>query len=264
MKTCRHLLPLFAATLAAPLFSSCTSAAKNQPAAVAAPAGQAKSDGKSVQADDLDEYEIALIADPIEPVNRGTFWLNHQIYRFVLRPVSKTYETVIPKPVRTGVFNVFDNIAFPVRFVNDTLQGNFKRAGQETGKFVINSTLGVAGIMRPSERFPTFADVPAADTGQTFAKWGIGHGPYIVLPILGPSSARDTVGLAGDYALNPVSWVSILFGGYYWTIAISATDTVRGMPGRFGSYDAATKNALDPYLAARSSYAQYRKEIQSR
>lgn len=263
MKTCRHLIPLLIAALTAPLFSSCSSAPKKNPE-VAAAAGASRSDGKAVQADELDEYEIALIADPIEPVNRGTFWLNHQIYRFVLRPVSKTYETVIPKPVRTGVFNVFDNIAFPVRFVNDTLQGNFKRAGQETGKFVINSTLGVAGIMRPSEKFPTFADVPGADTGQTFAKWGIGHGPYIVLPIIGPSSARDTVGLAGDYALNPVSWVSILFGGYYWTIAISATDTVRGLPGRFGSYDGATKNSLDPYLAARSAYSQYRKEAKSR
>ena len=102
--------------------------------------------------------------------------------------------------------------------------------------------------------------MPAADTGQTFAKWGIGHGAYIVLPLLGPNSLRDTVGLAGDYVLNPVNWVTILYGGYAWTIAIPSTNTLRALPDQLGKYDSATKNALDRYLAARSSYIQYRRE----
>ena len=114
--------------------------------------------------------------------------------------------------------------------------------------------------MRQSDRIPSLADVPAADTGQTFAKWGIDHGVYIVLPLLGPSSLRDTVGLAGDYVLNPVNWVTILYGGYAWTIAFPSTNTLRALPDQLGRYDSATKNALDRYLAARSSYIQYRRE----
>ena len=102
--------------------------------------------------------------------------------------------------------------------------------------------------------------MPAEDTGQTFAKWGIGHGAYLVLPLLGPSSLRDTVGLAGDYALNPVNWVTILYGGDAWTIVIPSTNTLRALPHQLSKYDSATKNALDRYLAARSSYIQYRRE----
>ncbi|HEY5792867.1 MAG TPA: VacJ family lipoprotein [Chthoniobacterales bacterium] len=249
----------------APLLTSCASRTQPEPAAPAA-AGPANSEGKSVQAaaDDLNEYEAVAIADPLESANRATFWLNHQLYTFLLRPISKTYEKVVPKPVRTGVYNAFDNVKFPVRFVNDTLQGNFKRAGQETGRFVVNSVMGFGGIVRQSDRFPALADVPAGETGQTFAKWGVGHGTYVVLPVLGPSSLRDTVGLAGDYALNPVTWVSIVFGSYAWIVAIPATDTTSALPGKFSQYDAATQNTLDPYLAARSSYAQSRKEAASK
>lgn len=249
--------------VSAPLFTSCTTASRKQPAASAA-VGHTKGDGKSVKDDDLDEYAAASIADPLEPVNRATFWLNHQIYTFLLRPVSKTYEMVLPKPVRTGVYNVFDNIEFPVRFVNDALQGNFHRAGQETGRFVVNTVAGVGGIMRVSDRIPALADVPAGETGQTFAKWGIGHGVYLVLPVIGPSSVRDGIGLAGDYALNPIAWVGFFYGSWAWTIPVSVTDTVCVMPDKFDQYDTATENALDRYLAIRSAYIQYRNEIASK
>jgi phospholipid-binding lipoprotein MlaA len=250
--------------LAASLFTSCTTASSRKPVAASSMAG---SDGKSVATtanDDLDEYAAASIADPLEPVNRVTFWVNHQLYTFLLRPVSKTYEKVLPKPVRTGVFNVFDNVRFPERFVNDALQARFPRAGQEAGRFLVNTTLGVGGIFRVSDKFPALADVPAADTGQTFAKWGIGHGFYLVLPVIGPSSARDGVGLAGDYALNPVAWVGIFYGSWAWTIPVSVTDTVRLMPDKFAAYDAATGNALDRYLAVREAYVQYRRKAVSK
>jgi len=246
--------------LSAPLFTSCSSASRKQQAPPApAVGGAAQSDGKSVVAeDDLDEYQVVSIPDPLEPVNRVTFWVNHQFYTFVFRPVSKTYERVFPKKVRTGVYNVFDNVEYPVRFVNDALQGKFGDAGKETGRFLVNSVLGVGGIGRPADHMPALANVPRPDTGQTLEKWGIGHGFYLVLPLLGPSSARDTVGLAGDYALNPISWVSIVYGGYTWIIAISATAAMSDMPNKFDTYDAATKNSLDRYLAARTAYSQYR------
>jgi len=222
-------------------------------------------DGKSVAAaDDLDEYESVAIADPLEPLNRATFMLNHGIYYALLRPISKGYEFIIPKLLRTGIHNAYENVKFPVRLVNNTLQGNFQQAGKETGKFLVNSVVGVGGLMEPSERIPALADIPSADTGQTFAKWGIGQGPYIVLPLLGPSSTRDVVGLAGDFALNPISWVTIIYGGYAWTIAIPAANTMRSLPNQLAQYDAATENSVDAYLSARTAYVQYRAAIAER
>ena len=121
--------------------------------------------------------------------------------------------------------------------------------------------------MRVSDRLPALADVPAAETGQTFAKWGIGHGAYLVLPVFGPKSLRDTVGLAGDIALSPVTWLS--FGaiggiGGATTFAFSTPDSARTLHGKLGAYDAATENTLDRYLAVRSAYSQNRKQAAQR
>ena len=215
--------------------------------------------------DDLDEYgDTVKIADPIQPVNRGMFWLNHQLYTYIARPVSKVYRTILPKPVRTAVHNVYDNAEYPVRVVNHLLQGKPGRADLETRKFLLNSTAGVGGIFKPSDRFPSLAEVPSADTGQTFAKWGIGHGAYVVLPVIGPRSVRDTVGLAGDVALNPLTWVP--FGGVAQAISIplSTPNTVRNVDSRLNAYDAATENAVDPYISLRGSYIQYREKAASK
>lgn len=252
--------------LAAAILTGCVTTKPN-PAATAAPAaaGKPKGDekapsGSSSPQDDLDEYAVEAIPDPLEPMNRGTFWFNHQLYRYVLKPVSKGYETVVPKPVRTGLYNAFDNIEYPVRVVNHTLQGNLPRAGQETGKFAVNTVLGVGGIIKMSDKFPALADVPSADTGQTFARWGIPHGPYLVIPIIGPRSTRDTVGLCGDYALNPVTWLGIFYGMWAWTVPVSVADTVVILPDKMGQYDAATENAVDRYISVRTAYVQYRAE----
>lgn len=264
MKRHTSLLPLLLVVSSIPLLTSCTSVSrKQQDPTPSAAVGNHKLKGNSVKAEelDLDEYSTALVSDPLESVNRATFWLNDGVYTIVFRPISKVYETVLPKPVRKGLDNGFENVKFPVRFVNNALQGNFKRARQELEKFLVNTTIGVGGIVRQSDRIPSLADVPAADTGQTFAKWGIGHGPYIVLPLLGPSSLRDAIGYAGDSALNPVSWVTTVYGGPAWTIAIPSTNTLRALPHSLRTYDAATKNALDRYLAARTSYIQYRNEV---
>jgi len=224
------------------------------------------SDGKSVASlasdDDLDEYKnTEAIPDPIQSVNRGTFWVNHQLYRYILKPISRTYDNLVPKPVRTGVYNVCDNLEFPVRFVNDTLQWNLKRAGREAEKFGINSTVGLLGILRISDRFPSLADIPAADTGQTFAKWGIPHGCYVVLPFYGPKSIRDTVGLAGDYALSPIFWVSIWLTNIPWIPAVTAPDSVRSLHDKLSTYESLTNNSMDRYLAVRSAWVQYRKKV---
>jgi len=229
-----------------------------------APAGKGvrtASDGKATAdagQDDWDDDAEVKVSDPIEPVNRGVFWFNHQAYRYVAKPFSAAYRFVFPDIVRKGIGNAYENVRFPVRFVNHTLQGRLDRTAQETGRFVVNTTVGVGGVMKPADKIPVLADVPKSDTGQTFAKWGVPHGPYLVFPVLGPTSCRDLVGTAGDTALNPIAWLGILFGGAGWTTAVSAPSGAHGVPDQMDRYDAATKDSLDPYIAARTSYIQYR------
>ena len=222
---------------------------------------QTTSDGKATAGaseDDWDDVAEVKVSDPIEPANRGVFWFNHQLYRYVAKPFYAAYRFVFPDIVRKGIGNAYDNVRFPVRFVNHTLQGRLDRTAQETGRFVVNTTAGVGGLMKPADKIPALADVPKADTGQTFAKWGVPHGPYLVFPVLGPTSCRDLVGTAGDTALNPIAWLGFLFGGAGWTTAVSAPSGAHGVPDQMDRYDAATKDSLDPYIAARTSYIQYR------
>jgi phospholipid-binding lipoprotein MlaA len=207
---------------------------------------------------DWDEVAEVKVLDPLEPVNRGIFWFNHQLYTYVGKPFSTAYRFVFPEVVRDGVRNAYDNLRFPVRFVNHTLQGRVDRTAQETGRFLVNSTAGVGGLMRPADKIPALAEVPKTDTGQTFAKWGVPHGPYIVLPALGPHTAREAAGTLGDTVLNPVSWLAFIFPGAAWTVAVSAPAGTHTLPERMDTYDLATKDALDPYISARTGYIQYR------
>lgn len=266
-------LPILALMLLA--LGACSSPTKQQTSSAAT-----QGDGKAIvgsrtspsehtnsEFDDLDEYAVPSIADPLEPLNRATFWLNHGIYMAIARPISKGYEFLVPKPLRRGLTNVFENIRFPVRAVNQTLQGHIDQSGLETGKFLVNSTAGVGGLIKVSDKIPALASVPNADTGQTLAKWGVGHGIYLVLPIFGPNSTRDTVGLAGDLALNPITWIGFIFGGGFfwegsaWTTAISGTNTMSLLPERVDAYEAATGQSMDKYLAAKTSWIQYREAI---
>ena len=108
------------------------------------------------------------------------------------------------------------------------------------------------------------SDIPSEDTGLTFARWGVGHGPYIVLPVLGPRSLRDTFGLAGDYALTPTTWFYLMAPGAAWSVAVTTPDTVRNTDQKMTNYEMVTHNTLDRYLAVRTTYAQTRQEAASR
>jgi len=222
----------------------------------------------SSQDEDWDaEYShSAQIADPIQPVNRGVFWFNHQLYHYVFTPLNKTYKFVLPRPARKGISNAINNIEYPVRFVNDLLQWKPERAGLETEKFVINSTAGIGGLFKVSDKFPKLAEVKPTDTSATFAKWGIPPGCYIVWPVLGPKSVRDTVGFAGDVALNPASWFTYgVVGGLTGptALAISAPQTAGNTSDKLDTYETITKHSVDPYLSVRSAYVQNRKKVES-
>ena len=261
-----HLLRL-CLLLAAPLFTQCAStkprhAASADPAPLSQPAKVAASTAAAAPADDfdyLDEYAAEQVADPLELLNRATFCGNDAIYLVLLKPISKTYETVIPKPLRKGLDNAYENVRYPVRLVNCTLQGNLKGAQKNTEKFLVNTVAGVGGIFRVSDKIPSLADLPDEDTGKTFAKWGCGHGFYFVIPLLGPSSLRDGIGLAADYAMNPVYYGVYFDGNHDWTRIPPAVNALRRMPALFATYDEAKEGAIDPYIAVRNAYIQNRK-----
>ena len=129
----------------------------------------------AVPADEVDDYAVPVtVSDPLEPMNRAVFKFNNGLYDYVLRPISKGYVKVVPSPARTGIRNFFDNLRFPIRFVNSALQGKPGRAGLETEKFVVNTVAGVGGLFRVSDKIPSLASVPREDTGQTLGVWRIG------------------------------------------------------------------------------------------
>lgn len=218
----------------------------------------AAEDGTEFDDDEFyDEYAIPEVSDPFEAVNRTMFRFNATVMKFFIRPVTRGYETVVPRVVRRGIGNFFENLRFPIRLASNALQGNFDRAGVETGKFLFNSTVGVGGLIKVSDTFPEMR-VPAEDVGQAFGKWGVDHGPFLVLPVLGPSSTRDFVGRMGDAALSPVNWN--LLDDYRWEVdaSVRTLDTVDTLSGAVRVYDALNQAALDPYVAFRNAYLQSR------
>jgi phospholipid-binding lipoprotein MlaA len=215
------------------------------------------------EATDFANAPVQKTNDPLERFNRTIFAFNDTLNTHVVRPVAHDYVLIVPRPVRTGISNFFDNLGFPVRFVNCVLQGKFVRSAQETGKFVLNSTAGIGGLIRVSDHVSSLADVPAEDFGQTLGVWGFPPGPYIVIPVLGPSDCRDLVGFVGDYALYPLDWYPL--GIIHHTvitdavlIALSATRFVNGLPKAIDTYDQMKAAAVDPYIAIRDGYLSYR------
>ncbi len=207
---------------------------------------------------DADEYvHSASIADPIEPWNRAMFQFNDKLYFWALKPVAQGYAFVVPEPGRVAVHNIYDNVRAPIRIVNNFLQLKFKQSGIELGRFLINTTAGVIGIWDPAKDFCKLTPYPE-DLGQTFGRYGIGNGFYIVWPFLGPSSLRDTFGMGGDLFLNPVNYLHPDYVPY----AIEAHSTINSVSLHIGDYEALKQAALDPYLSLRDAYAQNRnKEV---
>ncbi len=212
-------------------------------------------------ADEPDEFAVKPVSDPLEPLNRAVFKFNDGFYSYVLRPVARGYEHVTPPPLRRGLTNFFDNLRFPIRLVSDVLAGRPKRAAQETGKFLVNTTVGFAGLVNVSDSVPALKDVPPAGLGTAFAAWGIGPGPFLVLPVIGPNDARDTVGFAGDVWLIPTNWGAFEhLEGYrwWWRTSVQTLDVIQSSPDFLKTYDDFLKSAVDPYLAVRNGYLQYR------
>jgi phospholipid-binding lipoprotein MlaA len=201
--------------------------------------------------------------DPIEPLNRAMYLVNDGLDTLVLRPAAEAYRIFLPPEVRTAIRNVLANLRSPVILVNDVLQGETQRAGTTAGRFLLNTTLGIGGIFDVAKDFGLLGHTE--DFGQTLAVWGLPEGPYLFVPVLGPSNPRDLTGAGVDFATNPFSWLT--GGELIETVTISRT-VVGGLDTREGliePLDALRSGSLDPYAALRSAYRQRRvNEINNR
>jgi len=194
-----------------------------------------------------------LTWDPFEGFNRAMFTFNEKFDAWLLKPVARGYDWLLPGLVKTGVGNFFSNLVEPRTIVNDLLQGKLVRSGRDTGRFAINTTVGVLGFIDVAKSLG-FEPQPE-DFGQTFAVWGVGEGPYFVWPIIGPRFLRETVAFGFDWVSNPVNWPPepwVTWG--LWTLDIVDT-RARLLP-----TDAVIERAAgdDKYLFIREAYRQRR------
>jgi phospholipid-binding lipoprotein MlaA len=207
-----------------------------------------------------EEFEThrVQVADPLYVWNKGMYYFNDKLYFWLLKPLAKGYRAITPDLFREGMRNFFQNLMTPIRLVNCLLQGKGNEAGSELTKFLINTTLGGLGLGNPASRYPELVVPDEEDLGQTFGKYGIGNGFYIVWPILGPSTLRDSIGMFGDGFLYPVNYVTPVQA----ELGIRGFDIVNQTSFHIGEYEALKEASIDPYVAIRNSYLQFReKEI---
>lgn len=209
-----------------------------------------------------DEAEYApnvdtMVSDPLEGWNRFWFRFNDSLYLDILKPLHKGYSFVTPWEFRAGVANFFHNLMFPIRFTSSILQGKFGEASVETARFIVNTTAGFGGLMNPAANNKPLIAISddEEDLGQTLGFWGIGDGIYIVWPLLGPSSLRDSVGMAGDSFLNPVSYVT----PWHSSLGLKGYDKFNSFDKQIEHYEELKKSAVEPYVALRNAYVQLRR-----
>jgi phospholipid-binding lipoprotein MlaA len=204
--------------------------------------------------EELDKEEVG-VDDPLECFNRLMFGLNDTLYFWIFKPVAQTYTGVVPEPARIGVRNFFQNIGTPVRYVNCLLQGKGPSADIELHRLWINTTEGILGFGDPArdkyELQPVWEDL-----GQTLAVHGMDSGFYIVWPVFGPSTVRDSLGMVGDMFLNPVRYVE----PWETSLIISGVRIVNNGSFHIEEYEDFKSAFLEPYVAMRESYIQYREE----
>jgi phospholipid-binding lipoprotein MlaA len=193
--------------------------------------------------------------DPLEGWNRAVFSFNETIDRYALEPVAKGYRAVTPGFVRTGVSNALSNLAAPVTFANDVLQAAPGRAGTTVARFGINTTIGVAGLFDVASGMGLAKH--SEDFGQTLGRWGVGSGPYLMLPLLGPSSVRDATGRVVDAAFDPLNYATF-DGDDAARASRTALQVISGRESAIEAVDSLRATSIDPYVSLRSTYLMLR------
>lgn len=199
------------------------------------------------------------IDDPLEPFNRLMFMLNDFADILILNPMAMIYKTFLPDFVQTGVSNALGNLSEPLNFINSTLQGKIDDAFETLGRFLINSTLGLFGLIDVASDLGLKKH--SEDFGQTLSSWGVSSGPYLVLPLLGPSSFRDAIGHGVDWASDPTNAAAKHHKKKkYITIRWSA-EALSRRARHSDDIDSLKETSLDFYATIRSLYAQHRKHL---
>lgn len=193
--------------------------------------------------------------DPLEPLNRGIYTFNDGVDSLLIKPAAIAYTQFLPEWLRTGVGNFFSNINDVIVLVNDLLQLKIAQAGSDAGRLVVNTTVGVLGVFDVATGMGL--EKHDEDFGQTLGYWGLGDGPYIVLPILGPSNARDTVGWVGDFYTWPVTYVE----DDSTRRVLVVTRIVSGRADLLSASKILETAALDPYAFVRDAYLQRRRNL---
>jgi phospholipid-binding lipoprotein MlaA len=195
--------------------------------------------------------------DPLEPTNRVLYVVNNGLDTAIVRPVARAYRAVLPQPVRNGVHNALTNMNAPIRLANDMLEGKPRRAGDTAMRFLINTTVGVLGIFDVASRWG-YPDHDA-DLGITMALWGVPEGPYLFIPLIGPSNVRDGVGYGVDVTANPLNWVGqgAAVTALVWSrVPVVGIDT-RARNDNF--IETTKRTSVDSYATFRSLYQQSRR-----
>jgi len=218
--------------------------------------GTASDDVKTESSDfETSKFEDEIY-DPIEPLNRAIFSFNNTADKIILEPVSKGYKK-LPSPVQSGISNFLSNLRMPLVVVNQLLQGQGKNASESAGRFLVNSTIGILGLIDVADKMGL--EEKKEDFGQTLATWGVGDGFYIVLPFFGPSNVRDTAGMVIAYTTDPINAYAVN-EGEAWVVPLrTAVNAVDQRSKIIDEVNALRDNSVDYYAAVRSSYYQNRK-----
>lgn len=198
----------------------------------------------------------AQVSDPLEPMNRAIFNFNEKFDQYVFKPVAETYVKVVPSLVRRGVSNVFGNISDAFSAANNLLQGKREPLGNDLGRVLVNTTFGLGGIFDIAGE--AGVEKSGEDFGQTLGWWGLGPGPYLVIPILGPSDVRDAVGLGVHAYFDPVNNYVEPESAMWGVNVLRAVDTRAGL---LGTENLVAGAALDRYTFIRSAYLQRRRSL---
>ncbi len=202
--------------------------------------------------DDSEFSDEVIVKDPFEKMNRKVYKFNHYADKYAIRPITVGYRSIVPKGLRKVIKNIFSNINEPITIINSALQGDINYSVRSFGRFMVNSTLGLGGTMRLANDSNR-----KEDFGQTLGKFGAGPGAYIVLPILGPSDTRDTIGYVADIFSDPLTYAV----NPYINSAISTGEGINKRDDLLELTDEVERNSLDPYVTYRSLYLQRRAAV---
>ena len=208
--------------------------------------------------DEFNDQDVTEIHDPLIAYNRFMTQVNDKIYIWFMKPVARGYSFIIREPVRKSLAKFFNNLGFPVRFVNNLLQLKVKQAGVEAARFGVNTTTGILGLFDPARSWLELESC-SEDFGQTLGYYGVGSGFHIVLPLLGPSNLRDTIGKLPDYFLDPVIYID----EPGTSVAVYGIKVINATSFYIDQYEDLKKDALDLYILLRNAYETKRlKEIE--